>query len=79
MSDLNYKSMKAKEPLKNYTICVKESDGIRNMCKKDDCMNSLVFISQISSNWSRYENLPIKEGEEVRYVDIIIQPKPEIY
>lgn len=75
----NYKSGIAKEPLTNYTICIRDSDGIRKMKNQNDCMNNLVFISQIAPRFTDEVGYIIPTGECVRYIDVVIKPKPEIY
>lgn len=68
-----YGELAALEDLQNYTICVKEKDGIRNMKFKTDIdLENLVYVKQCESI---YQSNLIKQGEYVLYCNIVINKK----
>lgn len=60
----------ALEELKNYTVCVRTDNGIRNLASEHDIMvENLVFVSKLPSIYEgkKIENSTIYDGEMVRY------------
>jgi hypothetical protein len=71
---LNYYSMQTLEDVKNFTICVKETNGIRNMNLRNDINCDLIYVNNIECDNCDFDDV-IKKGTSVRCVDIVLMPK----
>jgi hypothetical protein len=69
----------ALEDLENYTVCVKEENGIRKMHKRNDIDEKLVYVCNISLNYHEDKNAEddfiIKKDTPCRYIDMMFVPK----
>jgi hypothetical protein len=72
---MSYKSERVYEPVKNYTICVKIKAGIRPMKFDEDIEEDLVYINHIAPFGVSDIGFIISEGEQVRYVEVLVTPK----
>ncbi len=70
-----YKNGTAKENLQNYSVCVKENDGIRRIHHKNDLQDNLVLVNNIAPYSVGADLYVIKEGDYIRYVDVTVVPK----
>lgn len=71
---LNYYSMQTLDDVKNFTICVKEKNGIRNMNLCNDINCELVYVNNIDCENCDFDGI-IKKGNSVRCIDIVLTPK----
>lgn len=72
---MSYKSERIQEPVKNYTICVKTKAGTRPMKFDEDIEEDLVQINHIAPFGVSDIGFNISEGEQVRYVEVLVTPK----
>lgn len=65
----------ALDDLMNFSICVKEDNGIRPMWKPDDINKNLVYINNCSLKEGKLMPMIIKGGEYCRYIDLVVLGK----